>query len=90
MTHAALQRVWVWTQCVAIDASVAGTIIRTFRYRTAGEKVKTYFYVNFEAFRITGGVNRPTISIPTPAERTGERRRTQCQENGVLGTVFPD
>jgi len=26
-----MQRVWVWTQCIAIDASVAGTIIRTFR-----------------------------------------------------------
>src|SRR6266700_2752332 len=27
-----MQRVWAWTQCNAIDASVAGTIIRTFRY----------------------------------------------------------
>ena len=27
-----MQRIWAWTQCVAIDASVAGTIIRTFRY----------------------------------------------------------
>src|SRR5438270_2431271 len=39
-----MQRVWAWTQCVAIDASVAGTIIRTFRYRAAGEKVKTWLY----------------------------------------------
>jgi hypothetical protein len=39
-----------------------------------GNEVKTYFYVNFEAFRITGGVNRPTVSIPTPAERTGDFR----------------
>src|SRR6266567_4345244 len=28
-----MQRVWAWTQCIAIDASVAGTIIRTFRYQ---------------------------------------------------------
>src|SRR5713226_8771139 len=37
-----MQRIWAWTQCVAIDASVAGTIIRTFRYRAEGERVKTW------------------------------------------------
>ena len=26
-----MQHIWAWTQCIAIDASVAGTIIRTFR-----------------------------------------------------------
>jgi hypothetical protein len=35
-----MQRVWAWTQCIAIDASVAGTILRTFRYYTQGERVK--------------------------------------------------
>ena len=35
-----MQRIWAWTQCIAIDASVAGTIIRTFRYSAEGEKVK--------------------------------------------------
>lgn len=39
-----MQRVWAWTQCIAIDASVAGTIIRTFRYHNEGEKVKTWLY----------------------------------------------
>ncbi len=39
-----MQRVWAWTQCIAIDASVAGTIIRTFRYHHDGEKVKTWLY----------------------------------------------
>src|SRR6266699_465232 len=39
-----MQRVWPWTQCIAIDASVAGTIIRTFRYQQEGEKVKTWLY----------------------------------------------
>ena len=34
--------------------------------------VKTYFYVNFEGFRQTGGVNRPTISIPSMKERNGD------------------
>ena len=37
-----MQRVWAWTQCIAIDASVAGTIIRTFRYHAEGERVKTW------------------------------------------------
>jgi hypothetical protein len=35
-----MQRVWAWTQCIAIDASVAGTIIRTFCYHAQGERVK--------------------------------------------------
>ena len=35
-----MQRIWAWTQCIAIDASVAGTIIRTFRYYAQGERVK--------------------------------------------------
>src|SRR6266851_4691018 len=39
-----MQRIWAWTQCIAIDASVAGTIIRTFRYHQGGEKVKTWLY----------------------------------------------
>ena len=39
-----MQHVWAWTQCIAIDASVAGTIIRTFRYHAEGEKVKTWLY----------------------------------------------
>ena len=39
-----MQRVWAWTQCIAIDASVAGTIIRTFRYQQEDEKVKTWLY----------------------------------------------
>src|SRR6202165_5349405 len=44
-----MQHIGAWTQCIAIDASVAGTIIRTFRYssqgkqRTSnGERVKAY------------------------------------------------
>jgi len=39
-----MQRVWAWTQCIAIDASVAGTIIRTFRFYQEGEQVKAYLY----------------------------------------------
>jgi hypothetical protein len=39
-----MQRIWAWTQYIAIDASVAGTIIRTFRYHREGEKVITWLY----------------------------------------------
>src|SRR5215470_6037184 len=39
-----MQRIWAWTQCITIDANVAGTIIRTFRYHQEGEKVKTWLY----------------------------------------------
>src|SRR5215472_4028236 len=39
-----MQRIWAWTQCIAIDASLAGTIIRTFRYQQGGERVKTWLY----------------------------------------------
>jgi hypothetical protein len=39
-----MQRIWAWTQCIAIDASVAGTIIRTFRFYHQGERVKTWLY----------------------------------------------
>src|SRR5215469_1087901 len=39
-----MQQIWAWTQCIAIDASVAGTIIRTFRYHAEGERVKAWLY----------------------------------------------
>src|SRR5258708_38705743 len=39
-----MQRIWAATQCVGIDASVAGSIIRRFQYHQEGEKVKTWLY----------------------------------------------
>jgi len=39
-----MQRIWAWTQCIAINASVAGTIIRTFRFYREGETIKTWLY----------------------------------------------
>ena len=39
-----MERVRARTQCIAIDASGAGTIIRTFRYHQEGEKVKIWLY----------------------------------------------
>jgi hypothetical protein len=37
-----------------------------------GERLKTYFYVDFESFRTSGGVSRPTLTIPTMQERSGD------------------
>src|SRR6266700_6743215 len=39
-----MQRVWAWTQCIAIDASVAGAIIRTFHYFQEKERCKCLLY----------------------------------------------
>src|SRR5712692_8461519 len=44
-----MQRVWAWTQCIAIDASVAGTILRTFKAYAEGETVKTWLYAFLSA-----------------------------------------
>ncbi len=44
-----MQHIWAWTQCIAIDASVAGTIIRTFRYHHQRERVKTWLYALLSA-----------------------------------------
>src|SRR5258708_7730262 len=40
----AMQRIWAITQCCGIDASLAGTIIRTFQYHAQGERVKMLLY----------------------------------------------
>ncbi len=36
------------------------------------DKRKTFFYLNFEAFRIVGGASRPTITIPSLKNRKGD------------------
>ncbi len=37
-----------------------------------GGRRKTYFFVNFEAYRIAGGATRPVITVPTAKERSGD------------------
>ncbi len=37
-----------------------------------GERVKSYFYFDYEGYRQTGGSNSPTLSIPSLRERTGD------------------
>src|SRR5437764_5041737 len=44
-----MQRVWAWTQCIAIDASVAGTILRTLQAYREGQYVKAGLYTFLSA-----------------------------------------
>ncbi|PYV10901.1 MAG: hypothetical protein DMG23_06045 [Acidobacteria bacterium] len=37
-----------------------------------GGRRKTYFFVNFEGYRIAGGSTRPVITLPTTQERNGD------------------
>ncbi len=39
-----MQEVWAWTQCIAIDANVAGSIIRAYTYYREGERLKMWLY----------------------------------------------
>lgn len=39
-----MQRVWAWTQCIAIDASVAPSIIRFYQYAKQKERLKASLY----------------------------------------------
>jgi hypothetical protein len=45
-----MQSVWAWTQCIAIDASVAGTIIRVLEYRANKEHMKMWLYAVLSGF----------------------------------------
>ncbi len=44
-----MQRIWAWTQCIAIDASVAGTILRTFQAYHEGQWLKAGLYTFLSA-----------------------------------------
>ena len=39
-----MQEVWAWTQCIAIDANLAGSIIRAYTYHQEGERLKAWLY----------------------------------------------
>ncbi len=48
----------------------------------------TFFFANFEAFRIRGALNRPTISIPSLAERQGDFSDWIDPETGALIPIY--
>src|SRR2546423_11070159 len=49
---------------------------------------RTFFFTNFEAFRIRGSLNRPTLSIPSLAERQGDFRDWIDPETGNLIPIY--
>lgn len=51
------------------------------------DRQKTYFYVNYEGFRNSGGVTRPTLSIPSLKQRAGDFR-DWVDANGELIPIF--
>ena len=52
-----------------------------------GEKVKSFFFFNYEGYRQTGGANSPTLSIPSLRERNGDF--TDWPEIGRGGGAVP-
>ena len=49
---------------------------------------RTFFFANFEAFRIRGALFRPTLSIPSVAERGGDFRDWIDPETGNLIPIY--
>src|SRR6266446_2813503 len=49
---------------------------------------RTFFFANFEAFRIRGALNRPTISLPSLAERQGDFRDWIDPQTGTLIPIY--
>ena len=49
---------------------------------------RTFFFANFEAFRIRGSLVRPTLSIPSLAERQGDFRDWVDPQTGQLIPIF--
>ncbi len=49
---------------------------------------KTFFFVNFEAFRIRGGLFRPTVSLPSVAEQQGDFRDWIDPDTGQMIPIY--
>ncbi len=49
---------------------------------------RTFFFANFEAFRISGALTRPTLSIPSLAERQGDFRDWIDPQSGALIPIY--
>jgi carboxypeptidase family protein len=60
-----------------------------------GDKVKSFFFFNYEGYRQTGGANAPTLSIPSLRERTGDFTDWRDQNGNLIpiydpSTIRPD
>ena len=82
-----MQRVWAWTQCIAIDASVAGTIIRTFRYQAEDERIKTWLYGLLSALLLFTAAIVSNIFFPKYAIYI--RKKHSDELSGCFFRAFP-
>ena len=59
------------------------------------DRMKSYFYFNYEGYRQKGGSNQPTLSIPSLAERNGDFRDWRDSAGNLIpiydpATIRPD
>jgi Carboxypeptidase regulatory-like domain/TonB dependent receptor-like, beta-barrel len=59
------------------------------------DRVKSYFYFNYEGYRQVGGSNQPTLSIPSIAQRNGDFRDWRDSDGNLIpiydpATIRPD
>jgi hypothetical protein len=54
-----------------------------------GDKLKSYFYFDYEGYRQTGGSNQPTLSIPSLAERNGDFRDWRDASGNLIPIYDP-
>jgi Cna protein B-type domain. len=54
-----------------------------------GRDHRTYFFVNFEGFKITGGVTRQTLSLPSVAEQHGDFRDWVDSDGNLIPIYDP-
>jgi hypothetical protein len=54
-----------------------------------GEKLKSFFFFNYEGYRQTGGANAPTLSIPSLSERNGDFTDWRDQNGNLIPIYDP-
>jgi hypothetical protein len=54
-----------------------------------GDRWKSYFYFDYEGYRAKGGSNRPTLSIPSLAERNGDFRDWRDPDGNLIPIYDP-
>lgn len=52
-------------------------------------KKRSYFYVNLEGFRNSGGVNRPVLSVPTAANKRGDFSDWRDEQGNLIPIYDP-
>ena len=53
------------------------------------DRSKAYFYINYEAFRIVGGVNVPTITLPSAKMKQGDFSEWKDADGNLIPVYDP-